>query len=419
MSAKKNVKYIIITMLFLGWCLGNFDRFIINYAILGISEDLQLSASTTGIVLSSFFAGYALMQIPGGWLADKFGYRKVLITALLLLSSFTVLTGSAWSLVSLIFIRFLFGLGEGSYFPAASKGIANWFPQNERSKAMSIMLTSGTIMGVVTPIAGTILMQSIGWRMIFYIVGGVGLLITALFYFFLQEKKDLKIIQAKQSAQEKNQKASPLRAVLKTPMIWNLFIAYFSIYAVNWGLSSWMPTYLAQVKGLDLTRVGMISAIPAFAGIFAMLASGYILDRLPEGKDKLVAAIFGLLTAVFLYLMGSAPTITMFVTYQSVVTILLSFNIILITSVPLKILSESVVGTANGFINTGAQFAGVLTPMLIGFLVDFFGGSYNAAFIMLVCFALLCSAALFLIRPKKQLVSLESNSLPNLIEGEK
>ncbi|MDA6161833.1 MFS transporter, partial [Escherichia coli] len=77
----QNWKYIIIILLFLGWSIGNFDRFFMNYAILGISKDLQLSASQTGIVLSSFFAGYALMQIPGGWLADRFGFRKIIITA--------------------------------------------------------------------------------------------------------------------------------------------------------------------------------------------------------------------------------------------------------------------------------------------------------------------------------------------------
>ena len=312
----------------------------------------------------------------------------------------------AWSFVSLIFIRFFFGLGEGSFFPAASKGIANWFPHNERSKAMSIMLTSGTLMGVITPIAGTLLMQSIGWRMIFYIVGALGLIVTILFYYFLHEKQTEVNV-----AISKKRVKSPLRNVLKTPMIWNLFIAYFSIYAINWGLSSWMPTYLSEVKGLDLTSIGLVSAIPSFLGIFATLLSGYILDRLPEGKDKPVAATFGLLAAVALYFMASAPSITMFVVYQSIVTILLAFNIILITSVPLKILSEDVVGTANGFINTGAQFAGVVTPMLIGFLVDIFGGSYHAAFIMLICFAVLCSIMLFLIKPTTQKVQVEANSL--------
>lgn len=394
----QNWKYVIVILLFLGWSIGNFDRFFMNYAILGISNDLQLSTSQTGIVLSSFFAGYALMQIPGGWLADRFGFRKIIITALLAWSIFTILSGMAWSFMSLILIRFLFGLGEGSFFPSASKGIASWFPQNERSRAMSFMLTSGTIMGVITPLIGTQSMQTIGWRTIFYIAGAVGIIFVLLYIIFLKEQKDA----TKEKIENPSNNKAPLRDVLKTPIIWNLFIAYFAIYAVQWGLMTWMPTYLVDARQLDLTSVGYISAIPAVAGIIAMLTSGYILDKLPEGKDKLIAAVFAVLTAVFLYLMAFAPNIAMFAVYQSIVTIFMSFNIVLIISAPLKMLSEEVVGTANGFINTGAQFAGVLTPMLIGFLVDAFDGSYTVAFIMLIMFALLCAGSLFLIRSKKE-----------------
>jgi MFS transporter, ACS family, glucarate transporter len=401
----QNWKYVIIILLFLGWSIGNFDRFFMNYAILGISKDLQLSASQTGIVLSSFFAGYALMQIPGGWLADRFGFRKVIITAVFAWSVFTILSGIAWSFMSLILIRFLFGLGEGSFFPSASKGIASWFPQNERSRAMSIMLTSGTVMGVIAPIIGTQSMQSVGWRTIFYIAGAIGIIFVLLYVFFLRERKGSTVGITENPAKSK----APLREVLKTPIIWNLFIAYFAIYAVQWGLMAWMPTYLVEARNLDLTSVGYISAIPAFAGIIAMLGSGYILDKLPEGKDKVIAAIFAVLTAVFLYLMAFAPNIAMFAVYQSVVTVFMSFNIILIISAPLKMLSEEVVGTANGFINTGAQFAGVLTPMLIGFLVDAFDGSYTVAFIMLIMFALLCAVSLFLIGSKKEVPSFNEN----------
>jgi MFS transporter, ACS family, glucarate transporter len=401
----QNWKYVIIILLFLGWSIGNFDRFFMNYAILGISKDLQLSASQTGIVLSSFFAGYALMQIPGGWLADRFGFRKIITIAVFAWSVFTIMSGMAWSFMSLILIRFLFGLGEGSFFPSASKGIASWFPQNERSRAMSIMLTSGTVMGVIAPIIGTQSMQSVGWRMIFYIAGAIGIIFVLLYVFFLKERKGSTVGITENPAKSK----APLREVLKTPIIWNLFIAYFAIYAVQWGLMAWMPTYLVEARNLDLTSVGYISAIPAFAGIIAMLGSGYILDKLPEGKDKVIAAIFAVLTAVFLYLMAFAPNIAMFAVYQSVVTVFMSFNIILIISAPLKMLSEEVVGTANGFINTGAQFAGVLTPMLIGFLVDAFDGSYTVAFIMLIMFALLCAVSLFLIGSKKEVPSFNEN----------
>ncbi|MFJ7971562.1 MFS transporter [Psychrobacillus sp. NPDC096389] len=400
----KNWKYVIIILLFLGWSIGNFDRFFMNYAILDISKDLQLSTSQTGIVLSSFFAGYALMQIPGGWLADRFGFRKIIIMAVFAWSVFTILSGMAWSFMSLILIRFLFGLGEGSFFPAASKGIASWFPQNERSRAMSFMLTSGTIMGVITPIIGTQSMQEIGWRTIFYIAGAIGIIFTLLYFFFLKEGKGSAVTSNENPSKGK----VSLKDVLKTPIIWNLFIAYFAIYAVQWGLMAWMPTYLVEVRHLDLTSVGYISAIPAVAGIIAMLASGYVLDKLPKGKDKVIAALFAVLIAVFLYLMAYAPNIMMFAIYQSLVTVFMSFNIILIISAPLKMLSEEVVGTANGFINTGAQFAGVLTPMLIGFLVEAFDGSYTVAFIMLIMFALLCAGSLFLIRPKKEVPSFEN-----------
>lgn len=410
-TTAKNARYLVIAMLFLGWSLGNFDRFIINFAILDISKELQLTESLTGIVLSSFFAGYALMQIPGGWLADRFGYRKVLISTILVWSIFTVLTGAAWSFLSIIVIRFLFGVGEGSYFPAASKGIANWFPVDERSKAMSIMLTSGSIMGVVAPIVGTYLMLALGWRDIFYIVGAIGIVVALSFFFLVKEKN----APATEQVKAKTSKA-PLREVLKTPMIWKLFIAYFSIYAVNWGLTSWMPTYLSKVKGLELTAVGIYSAIPPFIGIFAMLCSGYVLDKMPQGRDKLIAGIFAIIAGIGLLFMANAPSMLIFTICQSVVTVMLSFNIILITSVPLKILPEAVVGTANGFINTGAQFAGVLTPMLIGFLVEAFGGSYSAAFTMLIGFTIVCAVSLFLIRPNKNKVIVNTPSINEIID---
>src|SRR3954463_13787491 len=138
MSARKRNWF--LALLFLGWALGNLDRYIMNYAVLSITEDLNLSASSTGILLSSFFAGYALMQLPGGWLADRFGARKVLITSVILWSIFTGLTGAAWSLTSMIIIRFLFGVGEGGFQPASSKIISQAFPQENRARAMSIML---------------------------------------------------------------------------------------------------------------------------------------------------------------------------------------------------------------------------------------------------------------------------------------
>ncbi|WP_342569932.1 MFS transporter [Paenibacillus sp. FSL R5-0749] len=390
----KNFKYIVLTLLFLGWCLGNLDRFVINYAIVGITQDLGLGASAQGIILSSFFLGYAIMQIPGGALADRFGYRKVILVSLFSWSVFTILTGSAWSLFSLIFVRFLFGIGEGSFFPSGSKAIATNFPVNQRSRAMSIMLSSAAIMGVITPILTGHALVTIGWRNLFYIIGAGGILITALMFFLLKEPAKPALSASSSGLPPK----TSLKTVLKTPMIWNLFISYFSIYAVNWGLQSWMPTYMVNVRGLDMTQMGLLAAIPALVSIFTMILSGYVLDRIPAGKDRMIASVFGVLVALFLYLMGSAGSITTFITYMTIVTAMAGFISTLIISKSLKTMPESVVATANGFINTGAQLAGFLTPMLIGFLVEASGGSYATAFIMLIAFALICSITLMFSR---------------------
>ncbi|MFK0523816.1 MFS transporter [Paenibacillus illinoisensis] len=394
----KHFKYIVLALLFLGWCLGNLDRFVINYAIVGITQDLGLGASAQGIILSSFFLGYAIMQIPGGALADRFGYRKVILVSLFSWSIFTILTGSAWSLLSLIFVRFLFGIGEGSFFPSGSKAIATNFPVNQRSGAMSIMLASAAIMGVVTPIMTGHALVTIGWRNLFYIIGAAGILITALMFFLLKEPAKSAFTSSASGQQPK----TSLKDVLKTPMIWNLFISYFSIYAVNWGLQSWMPTYMVNVRGLDMTEMGLLAAIPAVVSIFTMLLSGYVLDRIPAGKDRIIASVFGVLVAFFLYLMGSSGSIATFITYMTIVTAMAGFISTLIISKSLKTMPESVVATANGFINTGAQLAGFLTPMLIGFLVEASGGSYATAFIMLIAFALICSLSLFFSRRSKQ-----------------
>jgi Sugar phosphate permease len=395
-------KYVVLLLLFLGWCLGNLDRFVINYAVIDITGDLGLSASAQGLILSSFFLGYAIMQIPGGALADRFGYRRVIIVAVLLWSIFTALTGMAWSLGSLIAVRFVFGLGEGSFFPSGSKAIASTFPRNQRSRAMSIMLASGAIMGVVTPLISGPALESIGWRNLFYIIGAIGVVVTLLLFFFLKESSPSasQVVAQSESSEASKPKAS-LKSVLKTPMIWNLFIGYFSIYAINWGLQSWMPTYMSKVQGLDMTEIGTLAAIPAVVGIFAMIFSGYLLDRIPAGMDRKIASVLALLTAVALYLMSHAGSIAMFVFYQTIVTILAGFVSTLIITKSLKTMPESVVATANGFINTGAQLAGFLTPMLIGFLVDASGGSYETAFIMLIVFAVLCSLSLVLTRTSR------------------
>ncbi|WP_310831643.1 MFS transporter [Paenibacillus pedocola] len=382
----------VLALLFLGWSLGNLDRYVMNYAVLTITEDLSLSATSTGILLSSFFAGYAIMQMPGGWLADKFGSRKVLILSVVLWSIFTAMTGAAWSLGSILIIRFLFGIGEGGFQPAASKLIAGIFPQEKRARAMSILLTSGGLMAFITPIFSAYVLDSIGWRHMFMYIGIVGIIIAVLYWKFIYNPQQASGVEAVVNAVKTPQPG--FGQLFKTPMMWSLLIAYFSIYAVNWGLASWMPTYLSDVRGLSMKSLGLLQMIPSVASFAGLFAGGYLLDKMTGGKERYAGAFSCAVIGAMLYLMFNASSVEGFIIYQSVTSIFLAFVLILLPAIVLKKIPAASTGSAMGMVNTGGQLAGFIAPMAIGFMVDAFKGSYEAAFWMLIGFTLVCTVAL-------------------------
>ncbi|WP_404803791.1 MFS transporter [Lysinibacillus sp. S1] len=337
------------------------------------------------------------MQIPGGWLADKFGAKRVLLMAVITWSIFTGLTAIAWSLTAMIVIRFLFGIGEGGFQPSSSKIIATIFPKEERGRAMSIMLTSGGIVSLIVPLLAAYLLGTIGWRMMFIIIGAIGAIIAFLYWKYIQLPQD----EAATAGTENTTNKVNFKELLKTPLMWNLIIAYFCIYAVNWGLVSWIPTYLQKNRGLDLMSIGWAQTIPAITTIIGVYGSGYIIDKLPKGMEKVLGSISCAVIGLLLYLMFTAKTVTLFIGYQTVVSIFIAFVITLLPVIVLKKLPSSITGSAMGIANTGGQLAGFVTPMAIGFMVDAFNGSFDAAFWMLIGFALICIVSLVTLNDQK------------------
>lgn len=393
---EKKMRKALMVLLFLGWAVGNLDRYLMNYAIVYIGEDLSLSATETGMVLSSFFLGYAIMQMPGGILADRFGAKRVLLIAVIVWSIFTGLTAVAWTLGLMLVIRFLFGLGEGGFQPSASKIISTYYPENERSKVMSIMLSSGGIMSMLVPIISAVLLVTIGWRAIFVIAGIIGAVIVLLYW---------KVIP-KDKGTEETHDAPMVKEIVgklvKMPFMWSLVVSYFTIYAVNWGLTSWIPKYLTDVRNLDLVSIGGLQVIPGIIMLLSMLISGYVIDKIDLKISKYIGAFFALLLAGFLLLMFNATSISLFITYQCIVMFVMTFVILLLPSFILKKIPAEYAGTAMGMANTGGQLAGFVTPTLIGLMVDAFDGSYNAAVWMLVIISIMCVASILSIAERKQ-----------------
>ncbi|MFM1654195.1 MFS transporter [Brevibacillus sp. B_LB10_24] len=401
-SRKGTGKYVIFILLYLSWCISYIDRAAISIALASIGKEFQLDASVLGVVLSTFFVGYAIMQIPGGWLADKYGSKKVIMIAILMWSIFTVATGLAWSLTSLIVIRLLFGLGEGA-FPAASiKGVAEVFPKKDSPKMTSALLSSNYIGSALAPLLIAPMLISFGWRTMFLVIGVAGVLFVLVYGLIVRPAKTQERTAAgTEKAEEKALQKQQMKELLKMPIMWQLVIAWFGLSLVNKGLDSWMPTYLLQVRHLDLKSIGILTPLPFIAAGISTAIGGWVMIRYFNGKEKYLLVISAALTAFFLYFMYTAQTVAMVITFQSIVYFFKSFVLAASMALPVKMLAEKVVGTAAGMINFGGQAAGFVSPVIIGFMITAFSGSYDAAFWFLIGAACLSAAASLTIRSRK------------------
>ena len=388
-------RYVVFVMLYLGWCVSYIDRVAINLSLASISKDMHLAPAAMGVVLSSFFIAYAIMQLPGGWLADRYGSKKVILVTLVLWSVFPVFTGFAWSLASLIVIRFMFGIGEGSFPCASFKGIPEYFPRAERPKMISLLVSSNYVGSAIAPLLVAPLMLLFGWRNMFYIVGSVGITYILIYWLLVRPP----------AAQEREMQAKTgpqvsMKELFRMPLMWQLVIAWFGLSMVNKGLDSWMPTYLLTVRHLDLKSVGILTSIPFIAAGISTGIGGWVMDKFFDKKEKYFLIISGVLSVVFLYFMHSAKDIRMFILFETLLYFFKTLVLAAVLALPLKLLPGKIVGTATGIINTGGQAAGFVSPVVMGLMIGIFHGSYNAAFWFLIGAACLSVVASLTIRSR-------------------
>lgn len=383
----------VLVLLYLGWCVSYIDRAAITFAATQIASEFHLKPSDLGILLSSFFLGYSLLQLPGGWLADRYGSRPVIVLSILMWSIFTGVTGMAWSVTSLVVIRFVFGVGEGA-FPAASvKGVAENFTREERPKMSSLLMSSNYIGSMLAPLLIAPLILHFGWRNVFHTIGIAGLVFALVYWFCVRPVKP-----GLDGAKAINKAA--FAALLKTPLMWKIVAVWFGLSIINKGLDSWMPTYLMTVRGLNLKAVGLLLPLPYIMAGLSTAIGGWVMVRFFDGREKLLLIASSLLTAVFVYCMYTASSVEGVIAWQCLAYFFKSFVLATCIALPTKMLQAQLVGSGVGMVNLGGQLAGFISPLVIGFLVSAFA-NYDYAFGFLISAALFSVVVSLFIRTSK------------------
>jgi MFS family permease len=395
----RNGRWLVVALLTVGVIIAYTDRINLSSALPEIQRSFPLSPEASGILLSAFFWSYTLLQMPAGWVVDRFGLKWPYAAGLFLWSAVSAATALASSLNGLIAVRIALGIGESIVTPASMRYIRNNFAEHERGLPIGIFM-SGTKYGpaIGAPIA-TYLVLGYGWRWMFILNGA--LCILWLVPWLLLVRNEGAALPEERRAEE----AVSWGAILGTPFMWGTCIATFCYMYFVYFCMTWMPTYFKERYGLSLTASGWFTFM-SFGGLATIaILSGWAADRLiARGRNAVTVrkafTIVGFVLA-FSEIFGAfsnSTTTTLFLAVFSLSGLgLATANYWALTQTMTPAAASARVA---GVQNTAANLAGIAAPWITGALVQK-TGNFNAPLIA-VGFWLMVGVAcyLFLVRER-------------------
>jgi MFS family permease len=264
------------------------DRAALSVLAPAIRQDLGLDALELGWMFSAFVWGYALFHIPAGWLADRYGPRRVLTVIVILWSFFTAATARARTFTSLMAIRFLFGAAEAGAAPNVSRSFARWIPFGERARAQGVFFAGMSAGGALAPPLATVLLVRWGWKAAFLMLGALGAVWALGWYCWY--RNDPKSHPAVNAAELEliapaGEAPAPTAAIawsrlLRKPNLWALLLMYFTYGYTGYIYITWFPTYLREARHLPVFLAGILASVPGVLGMAAKPLGGWWSDRL-------------------------------------------------------------------------------------------------------------------------------------------
>lgn len=391
-------RWVILAVLWLTLLLSYFDRVAIAAALPFMTTDLHLSGSVAGLVSGALFLSYTIVQVPAGWLSDRFGQRRFIAGAIAWWTVFSVLTGAvAGSLLALLAVRFLMGAGEGFHPPPLWRTMSNWFGSRRRSLPLALMLTALPLGPALAPKIAFPIIAHWGWTWVFYLTAIPGAITVVLALLLLRDTP---------TRRDATERTLPLARgpVVKrqwwVPHIWLTFVAFFFYGFVLYGLMGWLPTYLIRYRRLNLNQAGWLATSPYLAGAVGLLAGAWLCQRRFNELRRRFIAVTYLATALCIGVTAMAPSIGVAAVALTAAGFFLYAGLGPFWSVPMDVVAPHEVGMWLGFINMGTQISGFLGPIYIGWLIQA-TGSFTPALVSMIISLLLAAACLTAVRTRR------------------
>ncbi|HKM98648.1 MAG TPA: MFS transporter [Buttiauxella sp.] len=412
----KNTRYLILLIIFIVTTINYADRATLSIAGTEVAKELQLSAISMGYIFSAFGWAYLLMQIPGGWLLDRYGSKKVYTYSLFFWSLFTFMQGFvdmvplAYAGISMFLMRFMLGFSEAPSFPANARIVAAWFPTKERGTASAIFNSAQYFsLALFSPLLGW-LTFAWGWEHVFTVMGGIGFVLTFLWVKLIHNptdhprmsKEELDYItkggavvdmdHKKPGVVVQGPKLHYIKQLLTNRMMLGVFFGQYFINTITWFFLTWFPIYLVQDKGMSILKVGMVASIPALCGFAGGVLGGVFSDSLIKRGYSLTVArkipiVLGMLLASTIILCNYTDSTALVIALMAFAFFGKGFGAlgwpVIADTAP-----KEMVGLCGAVFNVFGNVASIVTPLVIGYLVSELH-SFNAALIFVGCSALM------------------------------
>ncbi|MEM9885767.1 MAG: MFS transporter [Bacteroidota bacterium] len=389
MTKPSRKRYHILALVFITVVINYLDRSNISVAAFAIREDLELSTVQMGVIFSAFAWTYSSLQIPGGILVDYVRPRILYPIILTLWSVATLVQGFISSLAAFIGCRAAIGVFEAPSYPANNKIVTSWFPEKERASAIAVY-TSGQFIGLAFLTPALVLIQSyLGWRGLFIVSGLIGLAWAVIWYFAYRDpdrhpkvnQAELDYIASDDASKESNAAAekarftwSDFKQAFVHPKLWGVYIGQFCLGSLFIFFLTWFPTYLVEYRGLDFIKSGFLASLPFLAAFVGVLLSGFTSDWLVrKGFTNEIARKAPILVGMLLSMtiVGANYTDSTFLIILFLSIAFFGNGLASIAWVFISLLSpKRLIGLIGGVFNFIGGLSAVVTPIVIGYLVE-------------------------------------------------
>jgi MFS family permease len=387
----------VVLLLAAALCINYIDRGNLATVAHLIEQEMHLSKEQLGFLLSAFFATYVLAMIPAGWLAERFGARRVLTGGVLVWSLATLLTGFASSLTALLLLRLLLGLGESVAFPSVSKLLAMVVPDSERGRANGITGFGYLIGPAVGIMVGGFLMSRIGWRPVFVIFGCVSLL-------WLWPWSRMRLSESAATTRV-NPDAPTSRQILRQRGLWGASLGHFAGNYNFYFILTWLPEYLQDYRHFSTDMMTATATTTYAINAVCAYSMGWLADRWVKAGHSRTVIYKGAMALNHVATIGCMAGMALLPS-GGLVACLFIFGVVTGLSspgyyaIPQTMAGPLATGRWVGVQNTCGNIAGIVAPAMTGVLVGLAGGSYESAFALAAAINLLGIAGWVFILPR-------------------